>query len=180
MFFHLALSNVQSDHYSLNCCKKRLISVWFRSNSTNGNRIPNWRIGGETVSKTASFMYISYCDTITTQMINRSQSSEFAKSRLCCTINPDIRPRVYDRSGLQPCQDSAVWIFEWVWKQTQTFFDSKPGPLAGYPDQLVTLIPSQLLGLEFALFFLCCLTPTPSAYFSFPPSTPHLTLIIPQ
>jgi len=35
---------------------------------------------GETTSKTASFTYISYCDTITTQLLNWSESSEIAKS----------------------------------------------------------------------------------------------------
>jgi len=44
----------------------------FHSNSTNSERIANWRKGGERACKTASFTYISYCDTIATQIPNWS------------------------------------------------------------------------------------------------------------
>jgi len=73
------------------CCvasKNDLFSALLHSNSTNSDHIANWRTGGERASKTASFMYISYCDTITTQILDWSQSSEFTKLRLCCMINP--------------------------------------------------------------------------------------------
>jgi len=50
----------------------------FRSDPTNTDRIAIWRQGGERICKTASFMYISYCDTIRTQILNYSQSAEFA------------------------------------------------------------------------------------------------------
>ena len=45
----------------------------------NSDRIANWRKGGERASKTASFTYRLYCDTISTQIVNWSQRSDFAK-----------------------------------------------------------------------------------------------------
>jgi len=53
--------------------------VLFHSNSKNIDQITKWRIGGERACKPASFTYISYCDTIRTQVPNWSQNSEFAK-----------------------------------------------------------------------------------------------------
>jgi len=50
----------------------------FQSDAMNSDWIANWRMGGERASKTASFTYISYCDTIRTQILNWSQSCEFA------------------------------------------------------------------------------------------------------
>jgi len=47
----------------------------------NSDRIANGRIGGERALTTASFTYISYCDRISTQILNWSQGSEFAKIR---------------------------------------------------------------------------------------------------
>ena len=40
-----------------------------------------------------------------------------------------------------PCQETAGWVSGQVWNQTDPFLWSKPGPLAGYPDPLVTLFP---------------------------------------
>jgi len=51
----------------------------FHSDSMNIHRIANWRNGGETACTTASFMYISYCDTIRSQILHWSQSSKLAK-----------------------------------------------------------------------------------------------------
>jgi hypothetical protein len=39
-------------------------------------------------------------------------------------------------------QESAGRVFGWVWNRTDPFLRSKPGPLAGYPDRLLTLITS--------------------------------------
>jgi len=36
-------------------------------------------MGGDSASKTASSTYISYCDTITTQILNWSQRAQFTK-----------------------------------------------------------------------------------------------------
>jgi len=58
--------------------ERRTLGV-FRSETTNSDCIANWRMGGERASKTASFKYISYCDTIPTQILNWSQSAEFVK-----------------------------------------------------------------------------------------------------
>jgi len=102
-------------------------------------------MGGERLPETASFTYISYCDMITTQILNWSESSEYTKMRLCCGMNRAKKPWVYVRSGLQPCPDSMGWIFGWVRNQTKPFFRSKPGPLAGYPDLLLTLDALQIL-----------------------------------
>jgi len=64
--------------------KNEQFAVWFHSNSTNINRIANWSKAGERACRTASCMYISYCGTIRTEILNWSQSSEFKKMRLCC------------------------------------------------------------------------------------------------
>jgi len=77
--------------------RRKLGDFW--SDSTNIDQIANWRMGGQRASKTASFTHISYCDTIKTQILNWSQSSEFVKLRLCCMINPAKNPPVYVRSG---------------------------------------------------------------------------------
>jgi len=61
--------------------KNAQLWVFFHSNSTTSTRIANWRIGGERASKTESFTYIWYCDTIRTQILNWSQSSDCAKMR---------------------------------------------------------------------------------------------------
>jgi len=131
-------------------------SALFDNNSMNSDRIANWRMGGERPSKTASFAYISYCDTITTQILNWGQNTEFAKMRLCSMINPAKKPWVYVRSGYQTRQDSAVRFFGRVRNRTEPFFRSKPGPLAGYPDPLLTLPDIQyqkLLPLHWGSFW---------------------------
>ena len=40
-------------------------------------------------------------------------------------------------------QDSAGRVFGRFWNRTDPFLRSKPGPLAGYPDPLLTLIVSE-------------------------------------
>jgi len=37
------------------------------------------------------------------------------------------------------CEESGVRVFRRVWNATDPFLRSKPGPLAGYPDLLLTL-----------------------------------------
>jgi len=64
--------------------KNAQFSALFHSNSTNIDWITHWKTGGERASKTASCTYISYCDTIRTQILNWRESSEFAEIRLCC------------------------------------------------------------------------------------------------
>ena len=39
-------------------------------------------------------------------------------------------------------QEAPGRVFERVWNRTEPFFRSKPGPLAGYPDPLLTLHPT--------------------------------------
>jgi hypothetical protein len=36
-------------------------------------------------------------------------------------------------------QEAPGWVFGRFWNRTEPFFRSKPGPLAGYPDPLLTL-----------------------------------------
>jgi hypothetical protein len=71
----------------------------FPSHATNIDWIAMWRIGGERTCKTASIAYISYCETIRTQILNWSQISEFAKIRLRSMLNLAKEPRVYVRTG---------------------------------------------------------------------------------
>jgi len=79
--------------------KNDKLSALFHSNSRNSDQIANRRMGGAIASKTASCTYISYCDTITTRILNWSHSSEFAIMRLCCMINLAKTLRVYVWSG---------------------------------------------------------------------------------
>ena len=48
-------------------------------------------------------------------------------------------PRFYVRAGQQPARPNAVRVFGRVWNRTEPNRWSKPGPLAGYPDPLLTL-----------------------------------------
>jgi len=60
-------------------------------------------------------------------------------------MNPAKKLCVYVRSGYQPRQDRVVQFFGRVLNRTEPFFRSKPGPLAGYPDPLLTLSRSASL-----------------------------------
>ena len=42
------------------------------------------------------------------------------------------------------CQESAGRVFGRFWNRTDAFLRSKPGPLAGYPDPLLTLLRGML------------------------------------
>ena len=75
------------------------LSALFHSNSTNCDWIATWLMGGESASKTVSFTYILYCDTISTQILSWSQSTEFAKIVLCKDDKPGLRT-----AGLFPVQ----------------------------------------------------------------------------
>ena len=90
--------------------KNAACSLQYHSNSTNSKQIIHWRMEGEWASKTASFTYISYCDTITTKILNWRQSTELAKMRLCSMLNTAIKLWVYVQSGYQTRQDRAVWL----------------------------------------------------------------------
>jgi len=126
-----------------------LTETRFVADAINSDQIANWRMGGESASKTASFRYISYSDTITTQILNWSQSSEFAKMRLCSKLNLAKKQRVYVRSGLQTGQDRAVQVSGQVRNRTKQFFWSNLGPLPGYPHPLITLhSPTNQIYLE--------------------------------
>jgi len=65
----------------------------FHRNSTNIDWIVNWRKGAESAWKTASYTYISYCDTIRTQIVNWSLSFLFAKMKLCYMHHVAKMPR---------------------------------------------------------------------------------------
>jgi len=115
----------------------------FPSDSTNIDRIANWRTGGERVSITAFIIHISYFHTITTQILNWSKSSEFAKMRLCCIANPAGRLEVYVQSRKPPRQHWPGWGFSQSWNQTEPFIHSPNGPLVGHPDPSLTLLQTK-------------------------------------
>jgi hypothetical protein len=82
--FHLTLSELRSDRYSLSGCE---ISVDFNRNSrvldsdsTNIGRIANLKAGGERAAKTAQSAYTSCHGTIRTQILNWSETSGLAKA----------------------------------------------------------------------------------------------------
>jgi len=140
MLFHLPFSNLRSHHYSFSHFKNAEFLALFHSNLTNSDRITNSRMGGERASKTSYLKYILYLDTITPQILNRSQSSEFVNMRLCSMINLAKKPRVYVWSAYQPHQNTVVRFFGPIWNRSKSLSWSKPGPLTGYPDLLLTLI----------------------------------------
>jgi len=89
----------------------------FGSNPTNTDRIANRRKGGESPCRSASFTYISYCDTFTTQILIRSQRSEFAKLR----------------NWPKNCRFAVVRVFDVV-KPIATFLVRfQPGPRTATP-----------------------------------------------
>jgi len=58
-----------------------------------------------------------------------------------CGSNPAEKLPVYVRSGLQTRQNKLGWVFAQVWAhQTELNRWPKTGPLAGYPDPLLTLV----------------------------------------
>jgi len=69
-------------------------------------------------------------------------------------VKPESQIRIFELTGLAKpgkprglmgiCpglahQEAAGQVSGWVWNQTELFSQSKPGPLAGYPDLLLTL-----------------------------------------
>jgi hypothetical protein len=61
------------------------------------------------------------------------------------------------------CQDPAGQVLGRFWNRTKPFFQSEPGPLAGYPDLLLTLLgggdsASWKINLEFAINRVCTCT----------------------
>jgi len=75
--FHLPLSDLRSDWYSLSGCeiKAQFKRNWrvFDRDPTNTCRIANLKPGGERATKTAQSTYWSCCDTIRTQILNWSK-----------------------------------------------------------------------------------------------------------
>jgi hypothetical protein len=54
--------------------------------------------------------------------------------------NPAKKLQVYVQSGKQTRQANAGRVFGRITHQTEPDTQSKPGPLAGYPDPLLTLL----------------------------------------
>jgi hypothetical protein len=50
-------------------------------------------------------------------------------------------PRFYVRAGYQPAKTKVVRVFGRFWNRNEQNRKSKPSPLAGYPDPLLTLLP---------------------------------------
>jgi len=59
--------------------------------------------------------------------------------------NPIQTTRCYVRSGYQPCQEKVGQVIGPVYNQTEQIIWSKPGPLAGIPDPLLTLSTPHML-----------------------------------
>jgi len=76
--FHLPLSDMRLDQYSLSGDRKLVILAsdlaFFHSNSMNIGLIANLKAGGERAHKTAHFAYWSCHNTIRTQIHNWGQS----------------------------------------------------------------------------------------------------------
>jgi len=110
MLFHLPVSNLYSNQYSLSCSQTTPNIGHFCSDWKNIDRIANWRLGDEWASRTAYSRDISYCDTIRTQILNWSSSSVFAKMRLCSMINPGNKQWLEVRFRLGTERHRAVQI----------------------------------------------------------------------
>ena len=88
--------------------REHLLSALFHSNPTNCDRVANWRTGGKRAFITASSMYISCCDTITTQILDCSQSTDFGRIRLCSMINPAKNHAFMSGQGTNPAKTKQL------------------------------------------------------------------------
>ena len=64
--------------------------------------------------------------------------------------NPAKYPRLYVRAGEQPAKTKAVRVFGRFWNRSEPNRRSKPGPLAGYPDPLLTLAFGYAIAASFS------------------------------
>jgi len=142
--FHLPLLDLQSDQYALSRYRKPANFaenlVLFHCDSTNIDLIANLKAGGGRARKTAQSTYSSCHDMLRSQILDWSGIFSNRKMEPRSGYNPANEPPVYVWSGNQPCQDKAGGVFGRIWKRTEPNWQSKPGPLAGHPDLLLTLI----------------------------------------
>jgi hypothetical protein len=96
--FHLQLSELRSDQYSLSRDRKPANFTWnlalFHSDSMNIDRITNTKAGGERVHKPEQFTFWPCHDTIRTQILN---GSERCRNRIVWTVvrfQPSQKPAV--------------------------------------------------------------------------------------
>jgi len=101
--------------------------------------IANLKAGGGGAARTTQCKYRSCRDSIRTQILNFSKSRRNRKMERRSGYNPTKKCRVYVQSGEQPRQDQAWRVFGRVRNRTELVCTSKPGPLPGYPDPLLTL-----------------------------------------
>jgi len=150
--FHLLVSDLGSEQYSLSHSWKPVIWSWFwvlcHSNPMNIDWIVNWRSGRERAPRTASFCYIPCCDTIWTR---KCKCSQHCRNRIIepqCGSNPAKDPLFYIRSGLQPHQGTAAPVVGWLWNQTELLLWSQSGLLVGYPGPFLTLAKPILVSVD--------------------------------
>jgi len=76
---------------------------------------------------------------IRTQILNWCQSCRNRKVGTAVRFQPGQKPTVICPVRVTTRQDIAGRVFGRVWNRTEPIIRSKPGPLAGYPDPLLTL-----------------------------------------
>ena len=107
--------------------------VYIRFDHWGGQYIENglWRTEVNVLRLTVTYLHATI--NMKLQMQNRKlEPTGLAK--------PSETPRLMGTGPGLNCEESADWGFGWLWNQTDTFFRSKPGPLAGYPDPFLTLL----------------------------------------
>jgi hypothetical protein len=105
----------------------------------NIRRIANLNAGGEIAHRTALSTYLSYPDTIRTQILNWSLSCGNCKFGTTFQFLPSQKPTVLSLVRVTTSQDIACRVFGWVWNWTEPIFLSKPELQTGYLDAFLTL-----------------------------------------
>jgi len=104
--FHLPLSKLRSDWYSLSCCGKPAIFNWFsayfHSESMNIYPIAICTMGAERAPKTAHFTYTSSRNMYRPQILNSNGLCINRKIELRSYFNLAKNPQVNIRSMYQP------------------------------------------------------------------------------
>lgn len=113
--------------------------------------IPNLTVEGERVVEIAQLTKWSCHETFWCQIHNRTAHSKDGQMAQQSGYNPRTQLPVSLQSCLWRCHDKAGRDFCWVWNQTELNNWSKPGPLAAYPDMLLSVCAHNLLLCDWSI-----------------------------
>jgi len=135
------------DQYELSCYRKPANFAsnlpLFHSNWMNISLIANLNVCGERAPNTAHSTYCSCYHTIRTQILNWSQSCRNSEVKTAVQYEPGPKSLVGCPVQVATRQDKAGQVLGRVWYRTELIFPFTPGPLAGDPYLLLTLVVDQ-------------------------------------